>query len=345
VHKDQLQYLVSYLCSKFINLFKKPVPYDYKRILVVRLDEIGDMATSLHVFPLLSESYPQAEITLWCKPFIKELMAADPNIDKMVTSREELNGRYDLIVDLRSSWRSIKYAFTHRPRYRVDRWTIRMRNKIAGGHPHEVYTNLQIIAGLLKNPEPGPPKLKLHLTEQDRQKARSFISENGIVSYAVFHTGARRELRKWPDQNFAAIASYLKNNKGWDIVFTGDKSDVEQISRIQSLIPFRTYNTAGDMSLREFAALTAGAQLFIGNESGPMHLATAVDAPVIGLFGPGVPVIFYPYGEKTAYLHHVLHCNPCDQVHCVHPENPCIGRIEVSEVAMKIEQLTVPVAY
>jgi ADP-heptose:LPS heptosyltransferase len=91
--------------------------------------------------------------------------------------------------------------------------------------------------------------------------------------------------------------------------------------------------------LRDFAALCQKARVFVGNESGPMHIAAASQIPTIGLFGPGEPPIFAPHGKKATYIHHKLECNPCDQIHCIYPENPCINRISVAEVKEKIVEL------
>jgi ADP-heptose:LPS heptosyltransferase len=57
------------------------------------------------------------------------------------------------------------------------------------------------------------------------------------------------------------------------------------------------------------------------------------------LYGPGEPFVFYPWGNKTQVIHPILECNPCDQIQCVHPENPCIKRIELMQVITKVENL------
>ena len=94
-----------------------------------------------------------------------------------------------------------------------------------------------------------------------------------------------------------------------------------------------------DEPLMHFAALAARSQLFVGTDSGPMHIAAAVGARVVGLFGPGSPELFAPVGPRATYIHHKLHCNPCDQVHCVYPENTCMQRITVEEVLGKMEEV------
>ena len=321
-----------------INRNKDVRSFSFQNILCTREDEIGDLCYSLHVFKSLKKQFPKAKITLLCKPFAVPLVKNDANIDKATANWNELTNDYDLIIDLRGNWKSIRYALLHQPKIRLDRGTVRYSNKLKGSHPHDVFTNLQVIEPLLDDQN----KIKipeLYFGEDELKKASALLSLKSIQSFAVLHTGARRELRKWPLKNFAELSIYLKEKLQLDIIFCGDNTDQNEISRVQQMIPFNTYTVAGNFSLSEFAALVSKASLYAGNESGPLQIACVAGAPSLGLFGPGEPFVFYPYGKKTAYLHHVLECNPCDQIHCVHPDNPCIGRITMEEVKSKVEEL------
>ncbi len=335
--KEDFIYAASVLCSKWINRWKKPLEMEYTNILIIKLDEIGDMVNAVHVFKLLQESYPKAKQTLWCKPFLKPLLENDPAIHRIVTTKDELENYYDLIIDLRGSFESIAYAFFHQPKYRVDRGSVRLHNKLNGGQLHEVFTNRQIVAPLLKM-EITKPILQLYYSEDDQQLVNNFLIENDIQKFAILHTEARRVLRKWNPEKFASIANYLIEKYSLKIIFAGEKSDVESIKKIQELVKEKTFNTS-HFSLSSFAALASKASLFLGNESGPLHIATATQCKSIGLFGPGVPVIFYPWSDNARYIHHVLECNPCDQIHCVHPTNTCMNRISELEVKQKIDEL------
>ncbi len=338
--QEKYVYFISVLVSKLINRFKNPHQQSYNTILVVKLDEIGDMVTSLHVFEFLKVSYPDANITLWCKSFITPLVKNDPNIHRVINHVKDLEKKYDLIIDLRGNWQSIWYAISHPSKYRLDRARIRLINKLNSGHPHEVETNLQVIMPVLKQ-KIFYPKLKIYFSEEDTERAKAYIQENKLTNYAILHIGTRRALKKWPIENYILLASYLKKEKNLDVVFCGDANDAIDIAVAQKIIPFKTYSIAGTHSLLEFAALASYAKIFIGNDSGPMHISSAVDILVLGLFGPSEPTVFYPYGKKSTYIHYVLECNPCDQIHCVFPENTCIKRIKLEEVIQKINELGV----
>ena len=331
-----MMYFTSSLVSRLINGKKELRDISYKKILCIKLDEIGDLCYSVHVFSMLKKQFPEAEITLLCKPFAVSLTQFDSSLNTVTCDINELKIDFDLIVDLRGNWRTIFFALKIWPKARLDRGTVRWENRKAGKHPHEVLTNLQIVKPIISD-ENQHTKPELFFEEKALQKVDDFILQNSISHFAILHTGARKSLRKWDKYN--QLASYLKEKRGLDILFIGDKNDTKDIEIIQQKIPFKTYDFSGIFNLSEFAALASKATIYIGNESGPLHIAALSGIPVIGLFGPGEPFIFYPWSDKADYVHHVLTCNPCDQINCIHPDNPCIKRITFDEVVEKVNDL------
>ena len=336
--KEKIIYFLSMMLSRLINLGKKPEKLNFQKILIIKLDEIGDVVNSLHVFYLLKNKYPKAEVTLLCKPFIGNLIKNDPSINKIVYTVADLESKYNLIADLRGNFETLKYEIKHPPDFRIDRARVRWNNKMKGGHPHEVETNFQILLPL-KIDRSLNFELKLFPSDEDKFVAEEFMQKNELTNFILFHTGARRMLRRWSEKNFSRLALELKEKHKLDIIFVGDDSDVEVIKSIQKDFNFVTFSIAGKFTLLQFSALCNKAKLFIGNESGPLHIAAASSVPAVGLFGPGEPITFYPYGKKTTFIHHVLECNPCDQIHCVRPESPCIDLITQVEVMEKVVEL------
>ena len=313
---------------------------DFKTILVIRLDEIGDMVTTLPVFEALKHQFPQTKLTLWCQKSTFGLVQNNPFIDLIVCDKKDLRQPiFDLIIDLRGHWQGIQFALKHPPKYRLDRGTIRLKDKWhKRPHLHEVLINFEILKPIL-NQIPRQPTLKLYPSKRNEQVADLFLQRLGISHFAIFHTGARKLLRRWSIKSFVEVAEFLHQNQGLDIVFVGTSDEQFDIKNIQDKISFPTFSFAGEGTLMDFAALASKAALMIGNESGPMHIAAAANIPVLGLFGPGEPHIFSPVGQKATYIHHKLECNPCDQIHCKYPKNPCMNRITVDEVLQKIKDL------
>jgi ADP-heptose:LPS heptosyltransferase len=324
------------LLTKAINRNKDVKAYTPRHILCIREDEIGDMCYSLHVFSMLNLQFPKAKITLLCKPSSITLLNNNKAITHITSNFSDLIHKYDMIIDLRGSWRSIFFSLTHWPKLRLDRATVRYANSRNGKHPHEVLTNLQIVAPIIDqhNQHTQP---SIMAAKADNKKAEDFLIDNNIHSFALLHIGARKELRRW--NGYAELAKYLYREKKLNIVFTGDASEVKDIRQLQTKLSFETFSVAGYFNLTELSALAAKSAIYVGNESGPLHIAAVSNAKCLGLYGPGEPTVFYPWGRHSAVIHHVLECNPCDQVHCVHPENPCINRITLPEVIEKVESL------
>lgn len=333
---DRAGYFFSILLTRWINRSKDPKVLIFKNILCFKEDEIGDFIYAMPVFDVLHRIYPEAKITVLCKPVCVALLKHSPSVSKTVSSYDELSGDYDLIIDLRGTPSSLKYALMHRPAFRLDRGTVRYRNRRRGSHPHELETNRSIIEPLLPDGTSLPEPV-LWLGSAEREAARTFLIENGIVNgrFAIFHTGARTMLKKWPLDRVAMVMKHVHSRWGLHCILAGDDKDVLDATALREMLDFPLVVSAGKLSLQAFAALCEKAVLYVGNDSGPLHIASVTGIPAIGLYGPGDPV-FHPRGRRSGYLHHILECNPCDQNRCKYPDNPCINRIEIAEVIQEI---------
>ncbi len=336
---ERLLFFCSYLLTSWISLWRNPARIQPQRILIFRLDEIGDMVTTLPVFEALKQKFPATELTLFCKPLLKSLVQHDPHLNHIVTDYASLSGRYDVILDLRGDWDSLRFALGQRPKVRLDRGSHRFLNRLyRREQEHELLFNLKIIAPLL-GAKIDQPKARIYTGRRNEQQAILFLQRHDLEKFVVFHTGARKLLRRWGLQSWASLAEGLKRDFDFQIVFAGAAEDVADIKRIQAKIPFETFSFADQGNLLDYAALVGKAQLMVGNESGPMHIAAATGTPTLALFGPGQPEIFAPYGEQHSFLHHKLDCNPCDQLLCVFPENPCMNRLLPEEVLSRIHTM------
>lgn len=333
INSEKVLFFRNMLASKFLNKRKgELVP---KTILVVKWDEFGDMATSTHVFELLKRKFPSSNLTLLCKPFVRSLVENDPFIDSIICQPTDWNKRYDVVIELRGTKETLRKSFQFKPAYRVDRGTVRFRNR--GKQKQEVHINYEIIAPIIGELPLVAPKL--YPIAKHRDVAKAFMESKGLNKFAVVHAGARRELRRWKPQYFAQIIDFLDGTYGMDVVLVGGKEDLPLNKEIQNLAGANCYIYPEETSLLDFAALVDSANFFLGNESGPLHIASCMETPLIGLYGPGVERVFYPYFAKSQVIHHVLDCNPCDQVHCVTPDYTCMDRIGVEEVKKAIKDL------
>jgi ADP-heptose:LPS heptosyltransferase len=338
--KEKLLYYLSMQFQKWLNPDENLYELPLQKILIIKWDEIGDMAAALHVFELIKGSHSEAHITLLCKPFVKNLVAMNPFIDQIITEPKKVDykeQKFDTVIELRGTSLTFKKIGANRPQVYLGRGAVRYRNK--GNQKHETVTNYEIIAPILKPAKP-PIAPKVYLSKAAEAEANAFAQGLPNPSYAVMHVLARKELRQWPMDRFAAVSHYLSEKYKLNTVLACAPEETKELTKYLSHFPQGTTIFSGKEGLLSFAALCKNATLFLGNESGPMQIAaTYRNLNLIALYGPGVPTVFYPKGNNKKVLHYVLECNPCDQEKCVQPDNRCIDMITEAEVKIAVDEL------
>jgi len=320
-------YFFNMLLSRMVNAGMRPTKLNPQKILIIKWDELGDMVTATPVFSMLRARFPEAYIELITKPQNVPLVKYDTNLDCISSNIESWKGRYDLHIELRGTWKSFFRTFRYMPGYRLDRGWVRFLQR--GNQPHETLTNYRIVAALLGDIPMHKPYIAL--SASDDENAVKHLQQIGTDNFIVYHTGARKALRRWPSANFAALADYVYKQFNLHSVFVGTPDELPQIQAITGLMETPFITATENLSITELAALISKARAFVGNESGPLQIADAVNIPSLSFFGPGVKDVFYPQHPQSMVIHKILPCNPCDQVHCIHPENPCINRISIEE--------------
>ena len=152
----------------------------------------------------------------------------------------------------------------------------------------------------------------------------------------------------WPKERFADIANQLIKKYNAKIILIGNKGEKNYIDDLQDLIENRnnSFNTAGLINVREMFYLIGKCKLFIGNDSGPMHVAAAQGVKTIGLFGCNLPVRFAPFGKKNHSIYKKNNQKACINVHkgqvgeCRHGiENACVKKIQVDDVMNVVNKI------
>ncbi len=332
IKQEKLLFIFNVILEKVFFNHKK-INKKIKSILLIKLDEIGDMAASTHIFESLKKEFPNSQITVLCKSFNNNLIENDPNVNKIINKIEDWNQHYNLILEMRGNWKTFFKTFKYFPKYRKSRALVRFKNK--GNQLHEYDTNISIIENLVSK-ENIIHLPKLYSSPLDLDHFNHWKKNNEIKKFVIFHIGARRKLRQWDVNNYVACAQFIKEKFNYDIVWAGGIEDVEEIEKTKQLLSFKTFNIASFFSLSSFVLFCKNAQLYIGNESGPLQIAATTQTPIIALFGPGVPHVFYPKGSKVKIFHPILECNPCDQINCKYKENPCINRTNLESVLQEV---------
>jgi len=156
--------------------------------------------------------------------------------------------------------------------------------------------------------------------------------------YVVLHPFSGWEPRSWPLQSFAELAEAIPRELDMDVTFVyapGERSATGPLlERFDSTESVRFFSSA---DLLRVGGVIQGGAAFVGNDSGPLHLAAALGVPVIGLYGAAPPELTAPPEARGSMLYHRVECSPCDQRFCRMPERSCMSRIGVREVLEALE--------
>lgn len=360
-----------------------------KHILVVRLDEIGDVVMSTPFLRELRRNLPGAWITLIVKPALYNLVELCPYINEVLTYNWNTN-KY--LSAFRKNCRALKLARQHLwrrsfdlaivPRWDVDGYHATFIAYVSGAPwrvgysenvidhkrrlnkgfdrlfthvlhdnrlKHEVEHNLDVIRFLGGQVQDN--RLEFWLSEADKAFADQFLMKNRVnpgdllISLAL---GAGAPKRIWPIQRFAQIGLWLRNEYGARILVVGGPGEEVLAEELELKMGSCIVNATSKTTLRQAAALLKRCQLFIGNDAGPMHLAAAVDVPVIEIschpkngspFHPNSPQRFRPWGVFYRVLQPESPQAPCIN-ECASIQPHCILRLTVEQVKQAVvEQL------
>ena len=180
----------------------------------------------------------------------------------------------------------------------------------------------------------APKGIKIAAAMADR--IRFDLTVAGVITpreYVVIHPCAGWSYRQWPQQSFASLARRFLDTKGTTVVFLWDGKNEGELPELrQQFIGEPRVMFAPSLDLPGCAVLISGSSLFVGNDSGPLHLAAALGVPVVGLFGPSDPALTAPHTlVPSSLIYKKVDCSPCDQRRCVRPGDPCMNMITVDD--------------
>jgi ADP-heptose:LPS heptosyltransferase len=366
---EYLRYIASAVVSAIVNRWTFLRGYDYRRILIVRLDHLGDIVWCLESIRALRRCFPEATITALIGEWNAGILKESPDVSDIlvynspvftrdrtrVTSRGERlrllgalrNRHFDLIVGFRDDAFTIGASVLLRPRIRVDRGTVRIRKKfsLSGAPlgPHEAETNHAVVEPVLRErPSLAADTGSLIAFSPDEQAwLDDYLQSRGIGrrGYAVLHPGASWVYRRWKPSNFSAVADFLYTRFGLTSVVIGTPEESDVSVQVIGGRPDRFVNATGESTLRQMMLLLSGARIAVCNDSGPAHVAALLNTPAVVLLGPNDVARFAPRGKTIICFHKKLECNPCAQITCKYSQNPCVNLTSVEEVVRVIPSL------
>ncbi|HET9087696.1 MAG TPA: glycosyltransferase family 9 protein [Acidobacteriaceae bacterium] len=215
--------------------------------------------------------------------------------------------RYDVCVDLQGALRSAwigRMAAAPRligeanPREPLARWVFKERIETRGVHVIEQAR--EVVAAVLGKSLPGCAA-ELPIDSQAEQWCQDWLAERSITRYILMNPGAGWGAKRWPAARYAAVAAELAR-MGYATIVNVGPGEEQMVNAMSSAAPVSTFAMKG--SIGQLIACTRRAQLFIGGDTGPLHLASALQVPVVGIYGPTDPARNGPFETRALVLRH-----------------------------------------
>ncbi len=346
------------------------------KILVIRLSALGDLIHTLPAVNALKDRWPEAEITWAVETAAAPLLDGHPALARVIVSRRKAwltavrsgdrrasadalremtrfirtlrSTRYDLVIDFQHLMKSGVLAGLARGRVKAgfgpgldhtegSYWFLNHHVPAVSMEIHALTRNL-ILADALGAPA-DRVRYRLAVTVAHRRRAARFLGNNADRPLVAIHPAARWQTKRWPEDRFSALADALIARYGAVVAFTGNAADRPSVARTVSGMRYPAVNLAGRTGLLELAAVFKRARGVIATDTGPMHLAAAMDTPVVALFGPTAPWRTGPFGPGHRVVRAGLPCGPCFRRRCPFgPEPVCMDRLGVAEVTEAVSR-------
>jgi lipopolysaccharide heptosyltransferase II len=358
-----------------------PAWRDARNILAVRLDNLGDVVMTSPAFAAIKHTAPGARLTLLASKSGAAALAHIPSLDDAITydapwTKGSPNAQRSAYVDRRLIAQLAKCEFDAAIIFTVctqSALPAAMLCRMAGiplrlahsrenpydlltdwvpdpdvcqsGMRHEVKRQLDLVQSVGFHARDERLQFK-HRVNDALGMRRKFEQAGGDLRrpYIVLHPGATAASRRYPIERFAEAADAIAESTGCTIVFSGGRDEEQMVREAQARMRHPGMSLAAQLTLGELAALIAGAQVLVCNNSGPAHIAAAQGTPVVVLYALTNPQ-HTPWRVNAKVLNHDVPCRNCLKSVCPEQHHACLDRVEPQAVAdAAIELMRVPPA-
>lgn len=308
---------------------------DWTNVLVVQTSFLGDVVLTLPLLAEIKRRFPAAKLTLLCSPLGKELLDSHPDIDEIIIDDKRnadsgwagLRRKADLLAQknfslalcphksLRSALMLFLTKIPYRVGFRQSKGSIFFTSLVYRDPVrHDIERNLSILEAFDIKGEQCQRTLRLPSSASSEDKVRQLLEASGIErskTLVGINPGSVWPTKRWAPAYFAELIGRLKQELHCEVILFGGPEDTEVIDTIQELCVIPIASVAGKTSLGDLPAAVRACDLFITNDSGPMHVAVAVDVPVVAIFCATTRDLgFYPYTSRAVVVEE-LSCRPC----------------------------------
>lgn len=318
---------------------------DIKKILVTRTDRIGDIILTTPALQAIKEMYPTVELHVMVLPYTAEILEGNPYVDKIIVydkrgkhksfmqtirfARTLSREHYDVAIHLHPTNRVHIISFVAGIARRIGynrNFSFLLTDSIPEnkhkGLKHESEYAFELLSFVhVKQPRILKPFFSVNAEHE--KELFSLLKEQKIDVKKIisFFPSASCPSKMWPVDSFVELAQSLIDAYNVGIFLVGGQEDRDVSDKIVEKVHGPVFNVTGLLSLKQLGALFKNSLFVVSNDSGPAHIAAALDTPVVTIFGrndPGLhPRRWHPLGEKSFYLHQPLECIECRAHNCI----------------------------
>ncbi len=351
-----------------------------QRILIVQLDHLGDAVISLRTLHCLRHRFPQAAIDVLCSPWAAELFTASAHIRDVHVSRNNRFCRprrwtwwchtlqwgirlrcvrYDVAFDVRGEAPLAALLWLSGARRRVG-WNcggggfLLTHSAAYENGRSEFQSRIALWSAIALDDERQEPVTSSHAVDMNscididdstrrRIKRRLAVLGHRESPRVVLHLGAGTAAKRWPVERWRALIEHLATSDRCTLIVVGTRDEKPLASVVTTNHGTgRLVDWTGELSVIELAGLLEQADLFVGADSGPAHLAAAMRTPTVVLFsGTNRVQQWQPVGKHVRVVRHDVACGPCHRTECAWFDHPCMRGISPHEVVEAIEDVLI----
>jgi ADP-heptose:LPS heptosyltransferase len=334
---------------------QKTDPSRIQKILLIRLRRIGDVVLTTPALTALREGIPNAKITYVIDEPYRELVEGHPDLNSVIVLPRQLGfkdflkhirqirrEKFDVAIDFHGGPRAslltifsgARLTIGYRIKYKSLVYDIKLPREPEEGYFHSVENHVNLVKALGIDPPTIPSVSLPPPTETETENIGRIIQENSLqgIKIITLHISAGKTFRDWGAERLTQLIALLSQVPRVKIVLIGSEEDLqnEEVIKRNSDAPF--LSLVNRLKLRELRELVSRSALYIGPDSGPMHIAATTTTPIVAYFGPTLPAHFGPWKARSTLLEKDFDCRPCRQRQCIHDDFPCLRTISPEEV-------------
>ncbi len=336
------------------------------KILIRATNWLGDAIMALPALRAVRSRFPEADIAIVARPYVADIYRDQQICNQLITydpngAHAGFSGRERLAAELRAlkfdvalllqnafdaAWLAWRVRIPERIGYARNGRSLLLTKSVPVPKPgeipaHERFYYLELLrrVGWIQS-LPETDFISLTVLEEKRRNAENFLrragARTGVLRIAIAAGASYGSAKCWPPSRFAALANRLQSLMDADVILFGPAAESAVSNAIAAEMRRPPIDLTGKTAIAELPALLSQCHLFLGNDSGAMHVAAAVGLPVVAVFGPTDPQGTAPVTPRCNIVQEKPYCSPCFLRHCP-TDHRCMTRItpEMVEAAAK----------